>query len=229
MGWDIGVVGDVAVVTMNSNQVNAQNDAFFVDLHEAFDRLEQNPPAAGVVLTAEGSTFSAGIDLKFAVPLFARGDTRAIREWFTRYRETNIRLFTYPRPTVAAINGHAFAGGVITALCCDYRLAAEGDARFALNEVPIGIPMPAVYGEIIRHAIGTPNATTATLFGEVYDVHGAVRLGFVHELVSPDRLLDAAIERARAVPVDAMAAYTFAKRALQSPALSNIESPRQSA
>jgi enoyl-CoA hydratase len=224
MSWDIRTVGTVAVVTMNSNKVNAQNDGFFADLHEAFDRLDREPPATGIVLTAEGSTFSAGIDLKFNMPLFAGRDTDAIGQWFARYRATNMRLFTYPRPTVAAVNGHAFAGGVITALCCDYRVGAEGDARFALNEVPIGIPMPAVYGEIIRHAIGTPNAAVATLFGRTYDVRGALRLGFVHELVTRERLVDAAIGRAGAVPADAMPAYAVTKHSLQAPALANIES-----
>jgi enoyl-CoA hydratase len=224
VGWDIRSVGGVAVVTMNTNKVNAQNDQFFADLHDAFDRLDREPRAAGVVLTSDGSTFSAGIDLKFSMPLFARRDTGEIAEWFKRYRSTNMRLFTYPRPTVAAINGHAFAGGVITALCCDYRVAAESEARFALNEVPIGIPMPAVYCEIIRYAIGTHDASVVTLFGPTYDVRGALQLGFVHELVPPDRLLATAIEHASAVPVEAMAAYGAAKRALQAAALANIES-----
>jgi enoyl-CoA hydratase len=134
-----------------------------------------------------------------------------------------MRLFTYPKPTVAAINGHAFAGGVVTAMCCDYRLAAEGDSRFALNEVPIGVPTPAVYVEIIRYALGTSHATVAALFGGIYGVPDALRLGFVHEVARADRLLDAAIERARTVPADAMAAYAFAKRALEAPAPANIE------
>jgi hypothetical protein len=85
---------------------------------------------------AEASTFSAGIDLKFNLPLLATRDVQQVRAWFAGYRETNIRLFTYPKPVVAAINGHAFAGGLITALCCDYRIAAAGDARFAPNESP---------------------------------------------------------------------------------------------
>ena len=82
--------------------------------------------------------------------------------WFEAYRATNLRIFTYPRPTVAAINGHAYAGGLITAFDCDLRIAAEGDLQFALNEVPIGIPMPAVYCEIIKYAIGTTAARELT-------------------------------------------------------------------
>ena len=67
-----------------------------------------------------------------------------------------MRLFTYPRPTVAAINGHAFAGGLITAAVCDHRIAITGDASFGLNEVPIGIPMPAVYVRMLAYASGEP-------------------------------------------------------------------------
>jgi enoyl-CoA hydratase len=224
VSWQIDLVDRVAVVTMNTNKANAQNEQFFLDLHEAFDRLDRQPPAAGIVLTGQGSIFSAGLDLKYTLPLFATGDQTAVRDWFQRYRATNMRLFTYPRPTVAAINGHAFAGGVITALCCDYRIAADGPARLALNETLIGIAMPAVYEEIIRYAIGTPNATVATLFGEEYDVSGARRIGFVHQTVSPDQLLEAAIARADMIPVDAVAAYAGAKRGLQAPALANIRS-----
>jgi hypothetical protein len=70
--------------------------------------------------------------------------------------------FAYPPPTVAAINGHAYAGGLITALGCDYRVASEGALQFSLNEVPIGLPMPAVYCEIIKHAVGPRAASGPT-------------------------------------------------------------------
>jgi enoyl-CoA hydratase len=84
---------------------------------------------------------------------------------FDAYRATNLRLFAHPRPTVAAINGHAYAGGLITALGCDYRIASEGAIQFSLNEVPIGIPKPAVYCEIIKHAVGPRAASELALFG----------------------------------------------------------------
>jgi enoyl-CoA hydratase len=71
-------------------------------------------------------------------------------------------LFTFPRPKVAAINGHAYAGGLITALACDYRVAID-TAQFSLNEVPIGIPMPSIYIEIMRHAIGPMPTSLLTL------------------------------------------------------------------
>jgi enoyl-CoA hydratase/carnithine racemase len=129
----------VVAVTMNTNKVNAQNPAFFADLHAAFDRLETEFEDCAVVLTGTGKVFSAGLDLDHHFAMFARRDLKEIDDWFAAYRITNLRLFSYPRPTVAAINGHAYAGGFITAIVCDYRVAAEGELQFSLNEVPIGI------------------------------------------------------------------------------------------
>jgi enoyl-CoA hydratase len=194
MPWTIERKHDhVAVVTMNTNKVNAQNPAFFDDLHAAFDRLEAEFGDSAVVLTATGATFSAGLDLDHHFPLFARRSLKEIDAWFDGYCATNLRLFTYPRPTVAAINGHAYAGGLITALGCDHRIAADGALQFALNEVPIGIPMPAVYCEIIRHAIGPRAAAELTLFGQVHDVATAAKLGVIGRIAVPGRLLDDAV------------------------------------
>ena len=140
MAWTIERKHDhVAVVTMNTNKVNAQNPAFFDDLHAAFDRLEGEFADCAVVLTGTGNVFSAGLDLDHHFAMFARRSLQEIDAWFDAYRATNLRLFTYPRPTVAAINGHAYAGGFITAIVCDHRIAAEGALQFALNEVPIGV------------------------------------------------------------------------------------------
>jgi enoyl-CoA hydratase len=170
---------------MNTNKVNAQNPAFFGDLHAAFDRLEAEFSDCAVALTGTGAVFSAGLDFDHHFPLFARRSLKEIDAWFDAYRATNLRLFTYPRPTVAAINGHAYAGGLITAFGCDYRIASEGALQFSLNEVPIGIPMPAVYCEIIKHAIGQRAGSELTLFGQVYDLAAAVKMGVISKTAAP--------------------------------------------
>jgi enoyl-CoA hydratase len=224
MPWTIEQKHDhVVVVTMNTNKVNAQNPAFFSDLHAAFDRLETEFHDCSVVLTGTGNVFSAGLDLDHHFAMFARQDLDEIDKWFAAYRTTNLRLFTYPRPTVAAINGHTYAGGFITAIDCDYRIAAEGVLQFALNEVPIGIPMPAVYCEIIKYAIGTKAASEFTLFGQVHDLEAAKRMGVVHKAVSTEKLLDAAVAWAALVPPDCYTAYAFSKRALQATTMAAID------
>lgn len=222
MSWTIERRGRVAVVTMNTNPVNAQNRAFFADLHNAFDRLERDHPQSPVVLTGTGARFSAGLDLGEHFPLFA-GDPAQVASWFADYRATNMRLFTYPRPTVAAVNGHAFAGGVITAAVCDHRIAVADDhVKFGLNEVPIGIPMPAVYIRMLAFAWGEPVATRASLLGEIVNPTQAYTMGMVHELVDADVLLDRAIEIAEQTPDDCLPQYAFTKRACQAAALRDI-------
>ncbi len=224
MPWTIERKGDhVAVVTMTTNKVNVQGPPFFADLHQAFDRLDAEFGDCAVVLTGTGNVFSAGLDLDHHFAMFARRSLNEIDAWFDAYRATNLRLFTFPRPTVAAINGHAYAGGLITALGCDHRIAAEGALQFALNEVPIGIPMPAVYCEIIKHAIGPRAANELTLFGQVYDLAAAVKMGVIDKTTAPGRLLDDAVAWAALVPPDCHPAYAFAKRALQATTMAAID------
>lgn len=228
MPWSIERRGDhVALVTMNTNKANAQNPTFFDDLHRAFDRLESEFADCAVVLTGTGRVFSAGLDFDYHFPLFARRSTSDVDAWFEIYRATNLRLFTYPRPTVAAINGHAYAGGLITALDCDVRIAAVGDLQFALNEVPIGIPMPAVYCEIIKYAVGTSSASEMTLFGKIYDLSAAQRMGIVNRIVPSECLIDEAVAWAGAVEPGCHPAYSFSKRALQATTLRAIDDARR--
>src|SRR6185369_3321952 len=194
--------------TMTTNPVNAQNRAFFTDLHDAFDRLEHDHSDSPVVLTGQGQRFSAGLDLGEHFPLFA-GPPEGVADWFATYRATNMRLFTYPRPTVAAVNGHAFAGGLITSAVCDRRIAVNTGARFALNEVPIGIPMPAVYVRMLTYAWGEQTAARASLFGEPFDQDQAHAPGMFDELVPADQLLDRAIAVAESIPEDTLEHYAF--------------------
>ena len=221
MSWTIQRQGRVAVVTMTTNPVNAQNRAFFADLHEAFDVLERDHAQSPVVLTGTGTRFSAGLDLGEHFPLFA-GDRAAVASWFRDYRATNMRLFTYARPTVAAVNGHAFAGGLITAAVCDHRVAVAEGARFGLNEVPIGIPMPAVYVRMLAYAWGDPVAARTYLLGETFSPTEAYALGMVHQLVPAEELLDRAVAVAEQTPEDCLEAYAFTKRACQAAALRDI-------
>jgi hypothetical protein len=113
------------------------------------------------------------------------------------------------------VNGHAIADGLITALDCDFRIAARKPARFGLNEVPIGIPMPAAYVEIIKYALGDQIAALATLRGKLYELDEAARLGFFHEVVEPDKLLATAVSYARCITPDCNTAYAMSKKALQ--------------
>ena len=222
MAWEIEETNGVALVYMNSNSVNRQNPAFFADLANALDRLEASFGGLPVVLTSKERIFSAGFDFDYWFPLIARGDVATAQRSYTEFKEINLRLFSYPRPTVAAINGHAYAGGLITALCCDFRVAVKSGTHLSLNEVAIGLAMPSLFTEIIRYAVGTTSAAKATLTGQVYSAEQGLSLGLVDSLTSQDSLLSEAIAIARRLAPDCNTAYAFSKEALQAPTLKRI-------
>lgn len=222
MSWELERDGDVVVTYISGTKANVQNDVFIENLNAAFDRLEHEFADCSVVLTARGSCFSAGLDFDSVFPIFASRDLVAMAAWLRRYQAMNLRVWRFPRPTVAAINGHAFAGGLLTAFACDYRIAADG-GRLCMNEVPIGIAVPSVFVEIIRYAVGGRSAALATLFGREYGAEQASRLGLVHDVTTPEQLLPEAVAMARAVPPDAFGAYAATKRAHQAAALERIE------
>jgi enoyl-CoA hydratase len=225
MTWGLEARNGAVVMTMRSSPVNKMNPAFFDDLHAALDRLERDHPRVPLVLTSEGQTFSAGLDFEDVFPRFARGDHEEIAAWFARFRDSLLRVLELPRRTVAAINGNAFAGGLILALCCDRRLAAVGPARFALNEVVIGIPMPGVYVEIVRHALGTRAAAELMLDCPVLSIDDAVRLGVLHRTVAAGDLLGAAVADAANPGESVHAVYAATKAALLAPTLDRIRGP----
>ncbi|GAA4922568.1 enoyl-CoA hydratase/isomerase-like protein [Actinomycetospora succinea] len=120
------------------------------------------------------------------------------------------------------MDGHAFAGGLVTAAACDRRVAVDVGARFALNEVSISIPMPAAYVRMMAYAWGEKVAAQLSLFGDQFDPDRAVQLGVVDELAPADQVLERAVAIAEAVPDDCLEHYAFTKRAAQAAALRDI-------
>ena len=223
MTWDLEPRGGAVVVRMRSNSVNRMNPALFEDMHRAFDALDRDHPRAPVVLAGEGSTFSAGLDFNHVFPLFRSGSPEAINAFFEQFRGMIVRLARAARPTVAAMNGHAFAGGLILACCCDLRVAARGPGKLALNEVPIGIAIPSSYVEIVRHAVGTRVASEAALWARVYDVDAALAAGLVHTVVDAGELIDEAVKLASSVSDDTFDVYVATKTAVNAPLIELLD------
>ena len=224
MKWSVERKDDVAVVEMRTDPVNKQNPDFFQDLHEAWDRLETPELAAcPVVLTGQRDVFSTGIDFDYTFPLFEGGDLTEIESWFDAFSSAILRVFAFPRPTAAAVNGHALAGGLILALACDFRIAAAGDFRCGLNEVPAGIPMPSVYIELVRAQVGSRSMARAVLGAELMDPSRALEMGLYDHVVEPSSVLSRAIEILAALPPESFLAYGHSKAMIQRRTLDWIE------
>lgn len=220
--WTIDQIEDVAVMTMTSNKVNALDDEFFTDLQAAIAALQSAPPTP-VVLTGVGTCFSAGLNL---LELYEY-DRTTLTAFVERLSETMLAWFSLPRPTIAAVNGHAIAGGCIIALACDLRIVVDvEDTKIGLNEVQVGIPFPAVPFEIARHALSPERLREVMLTGALYTPEEARTRGLVDEIVEPSALIDRAIAVARAIAPDSLEAYGTIKGHLLTPALARLAEVR---
>lgn len=222
MSWKIDLVDDVVIVHMNSNKMNLINNLFLHDLNDAFDIIESDYKDNAVVLTSSGDVFSAGLDISQSYPLFKEGDLEKIKTWYEHFKNSLIRVFSFEGPLVAAINGHAIAGGLVLALCCDYRIGPGSKARFGLNEVTIGFPLPSVIAEILSYTLGSKVAERVLLNGLLYETEDALKLGFFHQLSEKEDLLDIAIDYANQYNKSQIAAYSFSKKALRAHVLNRI-------
>jgi enoyl-CoA hydratase len=210
--------GAVALLRMNAGKANAINPRFLELLGRLLDELQAMPPSA-LVVTGDGRAFSAGLDLPALVDLPAAELTAFIRY----FSATMLRVFTLPFPVVAAVNGHAVAGGCVLALQADQRVMASGEGRIGLNEVRLGIGLPAAVVETLRSQVPASSLFPVAAEGGLFLPEEALRLGLIQEVADPGRLLERALERARQLAELPNLAFAQVKASLRRPVLARIE------
>jgi enoyl-CoA hydratase len=210
--------GGVRVLTLDRPPANAEDESLLGDLAGALDAAETDDAVRAVVLTGAGAFFSGGFDL--AAP---RRDDAAARRIRGLFRDAHLRLLTLAKPTVAMVNGHAIAGGLILALACDYRLGVDGAYRIGLNEVAIGASFPRVALEIVRLRLPHARASELLLGAALYPASQALRLGVVDELLPPDTFAATVLRRAARLGAFPRAAYAHTKAALLAETVARVE------
>ncbi len=202
--------GDVVELQLARPPVNALDPALCRELRHAVDAAV-GEDARGIVLTGSARIFSAGLDVP---QLLSLGDDRkALTESWQAFFGAARALAASPIPVVAALTGHAPAGGCVYALCCDYRIMAAGDFRIGLNETRVGLIAPEGIQRLMRRVVGPHRAERLLVAGEMVDAQSALQIGLVDELVDmgPDNDTTALVARAHAwleellaLPHDAM-------------------------
>lgn len=168
-----------------------------------------------LVITGAGPTFSAGVDLR----RLADGGPQYAREFVPALSGMFLAIFDHPGPALAALNGHAIAGGCVMAAACDVRVMAAG--TIGLTEVSAGVPFPPVALEIMRHAVG-PALGELVLTAVPLEAAAARSAGLIHAVEAPEALLDSVITRAQAMLRLPAEVFAFSKRQLQRPAREQI-------
>jgi len=184
----------VAVVRLAHGKVNALDLDLLHAITETFDELDRGD-AAAVVFTGDGPAFSAGVDLWRMLD----GGAAYCREFLPALDAAFLAVFGIGKPAVAAINGHAIAGGAILAAACDQRVMSAG--LIGVTELLVGVPFPTTALDIIEYAWGAPAARRAVLTGATLRAEDALAAGHIDQIGT----VSAAITRARvlaAIPAD---------------------------
>jgi enoyl-CoA hydratase len=189
---------------------NAFDPELVGDLIEVLTSLEDALPRA-VVLTGSGGFFSGGADLRVVPALtpegqadMARGMNRVFAGWHT-----------FPRPVVCAVSGHAVAGGLVLALCGDYRVVSMS-GRFGLTEVKVGIPYPSAAMTVVKAELIAPVARRLVLRGELLDAPTCVDLQVFDEVLPDDAVLARSIAMAAELAELPPVTYGLVKQRLRS-------------
>jgi enoyl-CoA hydratase len=200
---DISEQGEIAVVTMRHGKANAMDVEFCEVIAARFEELKKSKVKA-VVLTGEGKIFSAGVDLVRALD----GGADYFHKFLPALSKAFVTVFFFPRPVVAAINGHAIAGGCVLACCADRRLMAKGAIRIGIPELLVGVPFPTIALELMRFTIASRFLQDVFLTAATYLPEEALPRGLTDEIVEPGDLMNRAVEAAEhfaAIRTDAFA------------------------
>jgi enoyl-CoA hydratase len=215
---EVSEADGIAIVRMAHGKANAMTSEFCELLTARLDELNRGATRA-VVITGTGRMFSAGVDLLRLLD----GGAAYVRKFVPALSAMLTTAFTCPKPMIAAINGHAIAGGCVLACAADKRLMSLDAGRIGVTELLVGVPFPASALEIMRSALTPHHFAEAIFSGATYTPREAAGRGLVDEVVDPDSLLDRAIECAKGLAALPPATFALTKKQIRGPALERLQ------
>lgn len=185
---------EVAVLRLNRGVTNALNLEFLQNISKNLQELKQDSSVCSMVLASGNDKF---FSIGFDIPQLYELDKDQFKLFYNTYNRLSLDLYTLPKPTIAAITGHAIAGGCILTLCCDYRFIAEGRKFMGLNEVKLGVPVPYPGDCILEQIVGARNAREIMEIGDFYEPEESLRIGMVDKVLPLEQVLPKAVEKAK--------------------------------
>jgi methylglutaconyl-CoA hydratase len=216
----------IATITLNRpDKRNAISYELIEDLLAALKAVADSS-ALVLILTGAGKAFCSGMDLDNLKALVGRSPEQSLQD-----SEIMARLFRslydFPRPTIAAVNGAAVAGGCGLATLCDFTLAVP-EAKFGYTEVRIGF-VPAIVSTFLLRQVGEKHARDLLLTGRIIDADEAYRMGLISEIVPAEKLIERARELAAQLMENSPASLVCTKRLLSEHARAELDRQIQSA
>jgi enoyl-CoA hydratase/carnithine racemase len=212
------ITDGIAILTLAHGKANALDIEFCDALARHFAELRKTDVKA-VVLTGQGKIFSAGVDLK----RLSEGGADYVRQFLPALHGLYEAVFFHPKPVVAAVNGHAIAGGCVLACCADRRIMAREAGRIGVTEIRVGVPFPALAFEIVRFAVPPRYLPEFTLSGATFAADEALRRGWIDELTEAEDLIEDALAIARELSLLSPAAFAQTKMQIRQPVAERMQ------
>ena len=207
----VSINDGIAEARLKRGKVNALNEPAVEEIAVCLRSLAADPDVRAVILTGDGSFFSFGFD----IPEFLSYSRESFAKFLQRFTGLYSYLFTYPKPVVTALNGHAIAGGCMLALACDYRIMVSGKAKISLNEISFGSSVFAGSVAMLKFLVGGRNAQTILYDAAMYSAETAVQLGMIDKVSSTESLMKDAREVAQRMVGRDAAAFRRIKNLLR--------------
>lgn len=199
----------VAVVKLDRDVTNAINMELVTELTETLEKVKHDSNAHGLVLSSSNEKF---FSIGFDIPQLFKLSKNDFMDFYKTFNRLCMDLYTLPKLTIAAITGHAVAGGCILVLCCDYRFIAEGKKKMGLNEIKLGVPVPYLADCVLRQIVGFRNGREIMDTGEFYLPDESLKMGMVDQILPLEQVLTTAIEKAKSMDALSRDAFAMIKR-----------------
>ena len=218
----------VSVIKLNRDVTNALNPTLIIKIGKILKTLKEDPGVHGIVLSSSNDKFfSIGLDIPELFDL-SRED---FKKFYHSFNQLCLNLYTFPKPIIAAITGHAIAGGCILALCCDYRFIAEGRKLMGLNEIKLGVPVPYPGDCILRQLVGFRHARDIMESGEFFEPDKLIQFGMADNVLPLDQVIPQSIEKAKLLGSFSQNVFQIIKRnrveAVEARILKHLEKKEQ--
>ena len=206
----------IVTIQFDDGKANVLNSTSLSALDQA---LEASRSAKAVLLKGREGCFCGGLDLKTLPSL----EPAALNATLKQFADLCVKLLTFPRPIVAAVDGHAIAGGTVILLCCDARVGSARTMKIGLSEVAIGLALPSFVIRLAERAVPADELIEAVLHGRLYSSQEAAKMGYLGSVVSEGEVLERSRELATKLGALPNPAYRTTKERMLKPMLSSME------
>jgi enoyl-CoA hydratase len=196
---------EISIITLDDGKANVFSEEMTQAINDCLDKVPTD--SGSLIITGRPGMFSAGFDLK----VIASGDVPKIKKMSLSGFKLLSRIFSFPRPVVAACSGHGIALGTFLLCCCDYRIGIKGEFLLGANEMKTNMVIPTPILELIKFRISPSHKYRSILGAEMYQLDRAIDAGLMDQVEEAETLMDAAIEKAKDLATMGHPSYTLTK------------------